>query len=162
MDLNEIRELIRLMRENHLAEIDLEQEGRKVRLVSARESAPAPMYAPPIYMHGPAPGGHGPAQLPAPGSSGASEAPEEPADPYPNAVVIPSPLVGTFYRSPSPDAPPFVREGDDVHDDSTLCIVEAMKVMNEIKAETKGRIVEILVENGHPVEFGQPLFRVVP
>jgi len=77
-------------------------------------------------------------------------------------VEIPSPLVGTYYRSPAADAPSFVEVGDEVDTDTVLCIVEAMKVMNEIKPEIEGRIVEILVENGQPVEFGQPLFIIEP
>ena len=83
--------------------------------------------------------------------------PDDSEDAY---EVLASPMVGTFYRAPSPEAEPFVGVGDSVGDDSTICVIEAMKVMNEIKAEMNGRILEILVENGEPVEFGQPLFRV--
>jgi acetyl-CoA carboxylase biotin carboxyl carrier protein len=79
-----------------------------------------------------------------------------------NGVEIPSPMVGTFYRSPSPDASPYVEVGDRIGKDSPICIVEAMKVMNEIKAEVEGEILEILVQNGEPVEFGQPLFLIRP
>ena len=78
----------------------------------------------------------------------------------PGTEVFASPMVGTFYRSPSPDSEPFVVEGTQIDDESVVCIIEAMKVMNEIKAETRGVVTEILVENGEPVEFGQPLFLV--
>ena len=80
--------------------------------------------------------------------------------PPPGTVEIRSPIVGTFYKSPSPESPPFVGPGDRVKPDSVVCIIEAMKVMNEIKAEVSGEVVEVLVENGQPVEFDQPLFRV--
>ena len=80
----------------------------------------------------------------------------------PGTVPFPSPMVGTFYRSPSPDSEPFASAGTQFDEETTLCIIEAMKVMNEVKAESKGEIVEVLVENGEPVEFGQPLFLVKP
>lgn len=153
MNLDEIRELIRLMRENNLAEVDLESEGRKIRLVSAH-AAPVAIPAP-TYYPAPLPG-------PLPAAPSAADAPAEEPPAASNLQVIRSPLVGTFYRAPSPESPAYVKEGSDVNDDSVLCIIEAMKVMNEIKAETRGRIVEVLVENGHPVEFGQPLFRLEP
>lgn len=158
MDLDEIKELIRLMRENHLAEIDLESEGRKIRLVAELPAAaPVQSYFPQMHMI-PA----GPAGPPPPaGPSSAAAAPAAEAEALaPLGDVIRSPLVGTFYRFPSPENPAYVEEGAEVTDDTVLCIIEAMKVMNEIKAEAKGRILEILVENGHPVEFGQPLFRI--
>ena len=105
-----------------------------------------------------------PAALPA---APAAQPAAAPAGPAPALVEsddatepLASPMVGTFYRAPSPDAEPFVSVGDPVGDDTTICVIEAMKVLNEIKAEMNGRIVEILVENGEPVEFGQPLFRV--
>jgi acetyl-CoA carboxylase biotin carboxyl carrier protein len=78
-----------------------------------------------------------------------------------NSTTINSPMVGTFYRAPSPDSPPYVEKDDEFNEETVLCIVEAMKVMNEIKAECKGKIADILVENGQPVQFGQPLFRVL-
>jgi acetyl-CoA carboxylase biotin carboxyl carrier protein len=82
------------------------------------------------------------------------------AGPPAGTEVFTSPMVGTFYRAPSPDAEVFVREGDAINEDSTLCIIEAMKVMNEIKAEMRGEVVEILVQNGEPVDYGQPLFAI--
>jgi acetyl-CoA carboxylase biotin carboxyl carrier protein len=101
--------------------------------------SPAPIAISPTHAHAPAP------------------APAESDD---SVEVLASPMVGTFYRAPSPEAESFVSVGDTVDDDSTICVIEAMKVMNEIKAEMNGNIVEVLVENGEPVEFGQPLFRV--
>lgn len=150
MELDEIRELIELMKENQIAEIELEREGEKVRLVAVPEPplAVAPSSA---DLNASSSRASAPAELPAP------ETPAEEA-----GSTIDSPIVGTFYRSPSPESPPYIDVGDEFDEDTVLCIVEAMKVMNEIKAETKGAILEILVENGQPVEFGQPLFRIQP
>ena len=143
MKLDDIRELIELMKENEIAEIDLEEEGRKVRLVAR---APAP---PSVIQVAPQP--TAPAELPSP--------PEHPEE---EIVTIDSPIVGTFYRSPSPENPAYVEVGDSYDEETVVCIVEAMKVMNEIKPEGKGEILEVLIENGQPVEFGQPLFRIKP
>jgi len=96
----------------------------------------------------------GPATAIAPGAPAAAEKPAAPG------VIVTSPFVGTFYRAPSPDAPPFVEVGQSVRKGQTLCIVEAMKLMNEIEAEVAGKVAEIFVENGQPVEFGEPLFRI--
>jgi acetyl-CoA carboxylase biotin carboxyl carrier protein len=155
MNAREIRKLIDLMNENDLVELELEEEGRKVRLrkrapVEAREgsyimSAPPPMPAPA-------------AAAPAADSGAAAPAATEPD----NTITIKSPMVGTFFRASGPDADPYVEEGDEVTPDTVMCIIEAMKVMNEIKAEASGKLVEILVANGEPVEYGQPLFVVQP
>ena len=102
-----------------------------------------------------APGGLAAAEPGAAGSAGAAAAAEEPG-----TEAVTSPMVGTFYRAPKPDADHFVELDDEVEEDSVLCIIEAMKVMNEIKAEHKGQVVKILVENGEPVEYGQPLFLI--
>jgi len=155
MDVSEIRKLIDLMNENELVELEIEEEGRKVRLRKrARESEGAPS----VVMS--------PAGLPVPANPTTSAAPSTNAEPGPPADsgtdTIRSPMVGTFYRSSSPDADPFIHEGDEVSPDTVTCIIEAMKVMNEIKAEISGTIEEILVPNGEPVEYGQPLFRVKP
>lgn len=96
----------------------------------------------------------GPAQAPAPAPT--------PPSPDPKWVEVTSPMVGTFYRSPAPDEAPFVSEGDRIACGQTVCIIEAMKLMNEIEAEVSGRVVEVLIENGAPVEFGQPLMRIDP
>ncbi len=154
MDLEQIRELIALMRQNQIAEIDLEENGgqlQRLRIVAEHPTASSgglPAANPVVSRES------FPVSLPAP---------EEPSPPAAETTVtITSPIVGTFYRSPSPESPAYVEVGDEIGEESVLCIVEAMKVMNEIKAEMTGRIAEILVENGQPVEFGQALFRVQP
>jgi len=158
VNLEELRELIDLLRENGLAELELENEGFRVRLrrESERESAPAS-----VPQHDPAPAAVAPAPAPAPSG---------PAHPGTQATtaaaqdqdlhIIQSPIVGTFYRSPSPTAESFVKIGSNVEPDSVVCIIEAMKLMNEIQAETSGEVVKIYVENGQPVEYGQPLFGI--
>ena len=153
MNLDEIRELITLMKENQIAEIDLEHEGERLRVVSALVPATGD-----LGLVNAA--GQPPARIPAPEVP--ELVPEVEAAADDNTVTVNSPIVGTFYRAPAPDEPAFVEEGDEFDEETVLCIVEAMKVMNEIKAELKGKIIELLVENGQPVEFGQPLFRVAP
>ncbi len=148
MELDRIKTLITLMNDNGLAELEIEEKGSKVRLVkeAARKTevvaVPAAQVAPVIA--------NGPQAAPAKASKATEEDRHE----------IVAPMVGTFYEAPSPDADPFVEVGMSVSADTTVCIIEAMKVMNEIHAEVEGTIVEVLVENGHPVEYGQPLFRV--
>jgi acetyl-CoA carboxylase biotin carboxyl carrier protein len=114
-----------------------------------------PAAGPAVYVQ-PAAAQAAPAPAAAPAAAGPAPAKES------RGIEIPSPMVGTFYRSPSPDASPYVEVGDRIGKDTPVCIVEAMKVMNEIKAEVDGEILEILVQNGEPVEFGQPLFLVRP
>lgn len=148
MDLRKIKSLVELMNENALSEVELEEEGMKVRLRKFGAGGPVlpvPSYAP---SHAPAPA------APAAPVEGKAEKAEKPGR------IIPSPMVGTFYRAPGPDAKPFVDAGSPVGKDTVVCIVEAMKVMNEIKAECEGVIEEVLVQNGQAVEFGQPLFRL--
>ena len=146
LDLAELRRLVNLMEAKNLAEVEIEQLGKRVRVVravagmSAAGAAPAPATA----------------AVPAPAPEPESEVPEK------RGVEIPSPMVGTFYRAPSPDAAPYVEVGDRINAESVVCIIEAMKVMNEIKAEADGEILEILVQNGEPVEYGQPLFLLRP
>ena len=146
MEFEQIRNLVSLMGEYNLTEFKIESEGCNlcIRRGSDVQTVAA---AAPVVMAAPAPAA-APAAAPA-------VAPAVEAKP---AVTIDSPLVGSFYRSPSPDAAPFVQIGDRVNAETVVCIIEAMKVMNEIKAEKSGVIKEILVENGQPVEFGQPIF----
>jgi acetyl-CoA carboxylase biotin carboxyl carrier protein len=151
MDLDEINRLIELMNKNDLLEVEIVEDSKKIRLKKKFEGGmrivpAAPMAAP--AMAGPQPG-------PASG-------PAQPAAQASGTVAIKSPMVGTFYRSANPDSPPYVDVGDSVGRDTTVCIIEAMKVFNEIKAEIEGTIVELLVENGQSVEYGQPLFLVKP
>jgi acetyl-CoA carboxylase biotin carboxyl carrier protein len=157
VNLEELRELIELLRENGLAELELENEGFRVRL--RRESA-VPEPAPVAEIPAPAP-------APAPAAAAAASGPAHPGTQATTAAaqdqdlhIIPSPIVGTFYRSPSPSADPFVKIGSNVENDTVVCIIEAMKLMNEIQAETSGEVVKIYVENGQPVEYGQPLFGI--
>ncbi len=164
VNMEELRELIALLRENGLAELELEREDFRVRL--RREgvsfsgdhlqvvSAPMPVPAPAPNTSPVA----NPSASAAPAHPGAqaSTAASEDQDLH----IISSPIVGTFYRSPSPTADPFVKIGSNVEPESVVCIIEAMKLMNEIQAETSGEVVKVYVENGQPVEYGQPLFGI--
>lgn len=143
MNIKEIKEIIELMKENNIDEFEMERDGLKIALKRSREGIIQP-----TVIH----------QMPQPAAEVKPEIKPEPAKE--NITHIVSPMVGTFYAAPSPDSPPFVVSGDEVAENDVVCIIEAMKVMNEIKAETKGSIKEILVKNGEPVEFGQPLFVV--
>lgn len=145
IDLDKLRELIAMLEESSLTELEIKTEDERIRLSKA---ATGQVFAPVAAPH-----------LASAASAGAPVGgkPEPAAD---EGTFVTSPFVGTFYRSPSPDSEPFVKVGDQVHVGQTLCIVEAMKLMNEIEAEIEGKIVEILVENGKPVEFGDRLFRV--
>ena len=151
MDLKDIKELITLIRRNDLSEFSLEQEGFKITLKRGMETQPQLSQAQPPLMQYPT------YALPA----GASPNVSAPTAAEPDASrEIPSPMVGTFYSAPSPDAPSFVSVGQQITPDTVICIIEAMKVMNEIKAEVSGTVVEVLAENGKPVQYGQPLFRL--
>ncbi|NIP85529.1 MAG: acetyl-CoA carboxylase biotin carboxyl carrier protein [Planctomycetales bacterium] len=164
-DLKKIRRLVELMKEHDLNEMDLEQGEQRIRLrrgvtgevvAHPLPAAPLPSPAQPAPPPGP-PAQPTPAPTPAPAPAAAKPAAEES-----QAVFIRSPMVGTFYTAPSPEAAAYVKVGDHVGPDTTICIVEAMKVFNEIPAEVSGKIVAVLVENGDPVEYGQPLFKVDP
>jgi len=151
-DVRKIRRLVELMKEHDLSEIDLQQGEVRIQLRRACPAAPMVAGAVPVVsVAAPAPAGP-----PAPESVApvATEAGPK------GVVLIKSPMVGTFYTAPDPDSPAFVKVGDHVGPDTTVCIVEAMKVFNQIPAEASGRIIAVLVENGAPVEFGQPLFKV--
>jgi len=157
MDIAELRKLVKLMNENDLVELEIEEQGAKVRLKKAPAItgfAASAQQLLPTYATPAAP------LTPAAAPVAAAGTPDRPAAPPPGTVEVRSPIVGTFYKSASPESPPFVAVGDRVKPDSVVCIIEAMKVMNEIKAEVSGEIVEILVDNGQAVEFDQPLFRV--
>jgi acetyl-CoA carboxylase biotin carboxyl carrier protein len=152
MELREIKTLIDLVTKNDLSEFDLEQEGFKIRIKRGEKTVVGMMpVANPIP---PLPATPQPVSSPAPDALAPA--------PTGGLKEILSPMVGTFYRTPAPDAPPLVEVGTHVTEDTVVCIIEAMKVMNEIKAEQRGTIVEILVENGKSTEFGKPLFRLKP
>jgi len=151
-DVRKVRRFIELMNEHDLSEIDLRQADQRIRLRRGPEmvtvaGAVQPMAAAPAAL--PKPGGEA--------ASGGAAAAEDA-----NALYIRSPMVGTFYTTASPDSPPFVKVGDQVGPESTVCIVEAMKVFNEIPAECSGKIAAVLVTTGQSVEYNQPLFRVTP
>ncbi len=150
MNLKELREIIKLMNDNELSEVELEHEGTKIKLKKASSSAPEAAVTIPTTQYQPV--------LPQQSVQGQTEGPSKSA----NRKEITSPMVGTFYRAPSPDSPPYVEVGEVVEVGQVVCIIEAMKLMNEIKSEIKGKIVEIPVENAHPVEYGQTLFVLEP
>lgn len=142
-----IEDMLELMERRGLVELEIEQAGLRVRLKKAGASGPQVVE----YVAGlPQPVGHAAASKPAAEEGGG------------RSIIIKSPMVGSFYRAPAPDAPPFLEIGQDIEPGQVVCIIEAMKLMNEIKAEVRGRVTEILVQNGDPVEFGQPLFAVEP
>ena len=155
MDLKDIKAIIDLMKKNSVSEFELEKQDFKIRLkrgmgggVIAGDDAPLLTYAPaPVTIAAATSSAGAPAAAPA--------APSNEAD-------IKSPMIGTFYASPSPESAPYVSVGTEVGPDTVVCIIEAMKVMNEIKAEVRGVITQLTTENGKPVEFGQPLFKVRP
>lgn len=155
MDLKDIKAIIDLMKKNSITEFELERQDSKIRLkrglnggnpaVQPEDSVPVvPAQSQPVVV------------VPAPPVIA------PPAPPPTGEVDIKSPMIGTFYRAPSPEAGNYVEVGTSVTPDSVVCIIEAMKVMNEIKAEIKGVVTQVLVENAKPVEFGQPLFKVRP
>jgi acetyl-CoA carboxylase biotin carboxyl carrier protein len=153
--MDELRELIGLLRDNGLAELELENEGFRVRLrrdSTMGESSHASHHAPAPAPAPAAPAASGPAH---PGTQATTAAAQDQ-----DLHIISSPIVGTFYRSPSPAADAFVKIGSNVENETVVCIIEAMKLMNEIQAETTGEVVKIYVENGQPVEYGQPLFGI--
>lgn len=156
MELKDIKAIIDLMKKNSISEFELEKQDFKIRLKRSTnggavlpgglEEAPVVAYAPlvaPAALPVAAP-------VPPPLAPAAAE----------NAQEIKSPMIGTFYRAPSPESAPYVEIGSEVGPETVVCIIEAMKVMNEIKAEVKGVVTEVLVDNAKPVEFGQPLFRI--
>jgi acetyl-CoA carboxylase biotin carboxyl carrier protein len=150
MDMDEIHRLIELMNENELLELEVVEDSKKIRLKKKYDGGPR-MVAAPV------------AAAAAPSSQAAPEqAPAAAASVPAGTIEIKSPMVGTFYRAANPESPSYVEEGDEVNPDSVVCIVEAMKVFNEIKAEVDGTIVSVLVENGQTVEYGQPMFLVKP
>ena len=149
-DVERIRQIIELMEEHDLSEVDLQQGDEKIKL----NRGAAPVQAPPPAYAAPSPAAPSPAAAAPPAAQA--------ADRTAGTVTIHSPMVGTFYCRANPDSDPFVKVGDSVSDETIVCIVEAMKVFNEIPAECSGKIVEILVSDQEPVDFGKPMFRVRP
>jgi acetyl-CoA carboxylase biotin carboxyl carrier protein len=149
VDLKDIKAIIDLMKKNDLSVFEMEKDGFRLKLQKGLGDQP-------IVMTTTAPAATAPAATNGPAAGGAAPAGAEAS----SLKDIVSPMVGTFYRAASPDASPFADVGTSVNEDTVVCIIEAMKVMNEIKAETSGVIAEVVAENGKPVQFGQALFRV--
>ena len=150
MNLKEIEEIIKLMNENKLGEIEIEKNGLKVRLKKEDNQIKQVIQDTAVNYQ------------PAQGSNQTAQEAAKEQEPLRKLIEIKAPMVGTFYRAPAPDAEPFIEIGQEIKEEDTLCIIEAMKLMNEIKCETAGRVVEILVESGHPVEFGQTIILLEP
>jgi acetyl-CoA carboxylase biotin carboxyl carrier protein len=163
VDLKDIKAIIDLMKKNSVSEFELEKEDFKIKLKRSPmggaaapvsyEEAPLLTYAPPMALaSGTAGSGTGAPTIAGGSHAGVNSGEQE----------IKSPMIGTFYRSPSPEAGPYVEVGMEVNAETVVCIIEAMKVMNEIKAEARGIVTQCLVENAKPVEFGQPMFKIRP
>ena len=149
MNIKKIQELVQLMSDNDLTEIEIDQEGMKIRLIKKPYGAVEQQMIPVAV----------PQSVPAVSAAGATEAAA--AKPVGTSEIL-SPMVGTFYRAASPEEGPYVQVGDVIHKGDVLCIIEAMKLMNEVKSECNGRIVSIPAENAEPVGFGQPIFIIEP
>jgi acetyl-CoA carboxylase biotin carboxyl carrier protein len=174
LNLKELKEILQMLDERDITEFELEEEGRRLRVRRAGASHPPAHAAPPIVF-ATAPVTGAPVGAPGPAPAPATEAATSPATPHPSAgppaaaeeveaglTIVKSPIVGTFYRSPDPTAPPFVSVGDRVKVGQVLCIIEAMKLMNEIEAEAEGEILKVHHESGQPVQYGEPLFTLRP
>ncbi len=145
MDIRKVKKLIELLEESDIAEIEIHEGEESVRISRGGSPVPAPAAAATFTSAAPPP----------------APAPEKPAEPEISGHQIKSPMVGTFYRSPSPGTKAFVEEGQRVNVGDTLCIIEAMKILNQIESDKAGTLVKVLVENGQPVEYNQPLFIIV-
>ena len=164
MDFKQIQELIRLVNKSNIGELIVEEKGFSITIKQKQEPAQhiiaAPAASSPVMM----PVAHtvAQAQQAAPAGQQAQDK-QKPQDSAPaNTITIKSPMIGTFYRSPSPGKPPFVEVGSDIEPGKPVCIIEAMKLFNEIESEVKGRIIKIMVDDASPVEYDQPLFLVEP
>mgnify|MGYP001827099435 CR=1 FL=1 len=157
MDIRKVKKLIELLEESNIDEIEIKEGEESVRI--SRNAGQTIMAAPQMPMY--APPAPVPAPAPAPAAEAPSAAPAGESAPATSGHVVKSPMVGTFYRSPSPTSPSFAEVGQSVKVGDVICIVEAMKMMNQIEADKSGTIEAILVENGEPVEFDQPLFSIV-
>ncbi|AVB16596.1 MULTISPECIES: acetyl-CoA carboxylase biotin carboxyl carrier protein [Pseudomonas syringae group] len=151
MDIRKVKKLIELLEESGIDELEIREGEESVRISRHSKTPAQPYYAPAPVA----------APVAAPTPAAAPAAAEAPSAPKLNGFVVKSPMVGTFYRTPAPTSPAFVEVGQTVKKGDTICIVEAMKMMNHIQAEASGVIESILVENGQPVEFDQPLFTIV-
>ncbi len=167
MDFKEIQELVKQVNRSHLTELHIEQDNFKITIRKGQKAdeqgqSSTPVVNPLVAYPAPPPQIPAPAQTPV--QETAAPAPKTPAkkEEDTNLITIKSPMIGTFYRSPSPDKPSFVNVGDEVTPGKVVCIIEAMKLFNEVESEISGKIVKILVEEASPVEYDQPLFLVEP
>jgi acetyl-CoA carboxylase biotin carboxyl carrier protein len=161
MDFKQIQELIKMINKSNIGEVSIEEKGFKLTIKQKEEPVQqiiaAPLPTQPVAAAAPV------AAASAPAAAVAPEKPARPAEPpVSNTITIKSPMIGTFYRSPSPDKPSFINIGDEVEPGSVVCIIEAMKLFNEIESEVKGKIIKVLAEDASPVEYDQPLFLVEP
>lgn len=164
MDFKQIQELIKMINKSNIGEVTIEEKGFKITVKQKEEPVQQVIAATPIQTQPLAQITTAPAQIPAtPSTAPVAEKPKaaEPAA-ADNFLTVKSPMIGTFYRSPSPDKPSFVNVGDEIEPGKVVCIIEAMKLFNEIESEVKGKIVKVLVEDASPVEYDQPLFLVEP
>jgi acetyl-CoA carboxylase biotin carboxyl carrier protein len=161
MDFKQIQELIKMINKSNIGEVSIEEKGFKLTIKQKEEPVQqviaAPMQVQPLATLATAP-----IQAAATSTATPPEKPKAAETPPDNTIIIKSPMIGTFYRSPSPDKPSFVHVGDEIDLGKVVCIIEAMKLFNEIESEVKGRIVKVLVEDASPVEYDQPLFLVEP
>ena len=147
MNIKEIKEMLNLMNDNNLTELEVEKDGTRIRLKKATSEAQSPIVIERQHIASP---------------SAAAEAAQLSKEKASRTIEIKAPMVGTFYRAPTPEAPPYVEVGQVVEAGQVVCIIEAMKLMNEIEADVDGTVVEVFVENAKPVEFGQKLFALLP
>ncbi len=154
MDLRKVRKLIELFHESELTELQIREGEESIRL--SRKSKDSE----PVYVHQPY-GGVAPVPIPAEPAGSADQPPEQAADEVPDGHAVRSPMVGTFFRSASPSEPAFVEVGDQVVEGQTLCLIEAMKIFNQIESERSGTVVRILKDDGEPVEYGETLFLII-
>lgn len=161
MDFKQIQELIKIINKSNIGELSIEEKDFKITIKQKEDPVQQVIAAPQAAAYVPAAPAAAPVAAPAAPAPApaAGKAAEPKAD---NLITIKSPMIGTFYRSPGPDKPPFVQPGDDITPGKVVCIIEAMKLFNEIESEVKGRIVKVLVDDASPVEYDQPLFLVEP
>ena len=160
MNITQIQDLIKFVAKSGVSEVEIEQKDFKLTIKAAQKEVPVQVMAAPQYIQAPLP----PAPAPAPMASPAPAAPAAAAAPAADAkyITVKAPMIGTFYRAAGPGKPVFVNVGDEIKPGKTLCIIEAMKLFNEIESEVSGKIVKVLVDDAKPVEYDQPLFLVDP
>lgn len=166
MDFKQIQELIRLINKSNIGELTIEEKGFKVTIKQKQDTiqqvVSAPIYAPAAQPVAQPTIPQGPSTAVAPAANGGGDKAKPAEASASNLITIKSPMIGTFYRRPSPDKPLFIEVGDEIAPGKVVCIIEAMKLFNEIESEVKGKVVKILVDDASPVEYDQPLFLVEP